>query len=145
MRKSLRASTACTASVLLLAAAPGLAAPPVAVPLENEGEPGVWLPEDMARETLADVKELRVRRAELDLCYRRSEVQRERVRELHKGLDAARESAETSQQMLDAAVRGREEAERARHGWLAGMPWLWGGVGVVVGAVATGIIISQAR
>ena len=146
MTKSLLALTNCTASLaLLLLASPVLAEPPKVLPLEHEGQPGFWFPDTIARAALADIEELRVRRAELDLCRRQVEVKAERIKVLDKALTAARESAALSQSVIDEAVRGREQAERERSGWLAGQPWLWGGVGVVVGVVATGLVIHYAR
>jgi len=142
----LTVSTSCIASAVLLCSATALADPPAAaVPLEHEGVPGVWLPEAISRQVLADVEELRVRRAELELCHKRDEVQVARVKALTKALDAAKKSAAASQTVVDVAVRGREQAERDRDGWFAGKPWVWGPVGVVIGVVATGLVIGYAR
>jgi hypothetical protein len=145
MRRSLRVSISCTVSAALLATSLAHAEPPRAITLEHDGVPGIWMPEDMSRAMLADVEELRVRRTELELCKKRSTVQLERTKQLDAALAAARKSAATSQAQIDAAVRGREQAERDLDGWLAGKPWLWGVLGAVIGAVTTGVIVKYTQ
>ena len=153
--KSQTASTSCigtrllacvlACAVVLLQVSPAWAEPPGVQPLEKDGEPGLWFPETIARRVLADVEELRVRRAEVDLCRKRAELHTERVAALDKALTESKRATATARGELDRAIRGREEAERERDGWFAGKPWFWGVVGVAVGAVATGFIISYAR
>lgn len=155
MIKSQTDSTSCIATrllacvlacaVVLLHVSPVWAEPPGVEPLEREGEAGFWFPEAIARRALADVEELRVRRAEVELCRKRAELHDERVKALDKALTESKRATATARGELDRAIRGREEAERERDGWFAGKPWFWGVVGVAVGAVATGAIISYAR
>ena len=132
-------------AVVLLHASPVWADPPAAVPLDRDGVPGVWMPEAMSRKVLADVEELRVRRAEVDLCRKRAALHDDRIKVLSKALDHSKQATATARGELDRAIRLRAQAERDRDGWLAGMPWLWGPVGVVLGVVGTGLVISYAR
>lgn len=143
MKRSPLVSTSCIASILLANSLALADPPPVAVTLEHEGAAGVWLPENMAREILADAEELRVRRSELDVCYRKSEVQSERIKTLTNMHDAAKATADAASEQLDRAVRGREQAERDKDGWLAGKPWLWWLIGGAVGAVVTAVVVVK--
>jgi hypothetical protein len=115
--------------------------PPAAISVEHAGEPGLWLPRDMAQQVLADVEELRVRRTELQLCKARSDLRAERAEELEKALGASKKSATTSKKALDAAIRGREQAKRDSEGWFAGKPLVWGLVGALVGGVGTALAV----
>lgn len=147
MKRSPLGSTICIATsfALLLSSARAFAEPPGVEPLERDGVSGYWFPEPIARRALADVEELRVRRAEIDLCRKQSELRSERAKQLDAALKAASESAAKSRAVVDEAVRGREQAERERSGWLAGKPWLWGIVGTVFGVAGTALVVHYTR
>jgi ElaB/YqjD/DUF883 family membrane-anchored ribosome-binding protein len=145
MTKLPRVSIACIASVLLQTGL-ALADPPsVARPLSVDGRPGLWLPGDMARSVLADVEELQTRRVESALCRKQAATKDERIKELSKALDAARQSAAASQAVVETAMRAQRVAEQARDGWLAGKPWLWTTVGVVSGVLGSLAVFHYAR
>jgi hypothetical protein len=99
--------------------------------LVHEGQPGLWFQADVARCLLRDVSELgelRLIRIDLGLRLERTD---EYVELLREQLDLAEQATERAQGSLQAAVRGRREAEDALHAWYRS-PWLWTAVGAIL-------------
>lgn len=105
--------------------------------LEHEHQPGIWFHRDVARCILRDLATLeryRLLVRDLELRINASDALVDIVTEAGRVADEAREHAEEA---LQAAVRGRREAEEARDAWHRSRA-LWFAVGVVV-SVAAGV------
>jgi hypothetical protein len=129
-------SSACRAQDLELEPCPS----PRPVALEHEGSPGFWFERSSTRCLLS-------RMAALPLYVERVRLldQRLTLAEARDGLQerryaAAAEGEQRAVQALEAAERGRREAEEALNAWYRS-PVLW----VVVGAASTfAIIVASA-
>jgi len=97
----------------------------------HEGEAGVWFRLDVARCLLGDVTELRLVRERVGLLDARLEIREEQITLTREALDLGRRAEERATGALEAAVRGRREAEEERDAWWRS-PILWFAVGAVV-------------
>ncbi len=111
--------------------------------LDYRGTPGLWLRMDHARIVLKDVLKLETMEQEVTLLEKRRDLadyENDRLR-LAMGQSEKAESKATS--TLETAVRQAREAEEKRDSIFSGKPWLWGGVGVVVGVITTAVVTSS--
>ena len=104
---------------------------PKGVVLVHEGETGIWLGLTAHQGILADLKELRIRRTEVELLAQKAAIRDAQLTDLRLAEALASKAQETSAKALSAAVRGKREAEEARDAWHRS-PMLWTGVGVVL-------------
>ncbi len=119
--------------ILLGLAAPAQAQDPVA--MDHQGQPGVWLPLDLAREALAayqDRERFRLLDAQLRLAVAEADQLRLALTSSRLAERAMRRSVDASLASQEAAERGRQAAEDDLAVWYRS-PFLWAAVGLLVG------------
>lgn len=103
--------------------------------MDHQGQPGVWLPLDLAREALAayqDRERFRLLDAQLRLAVAEADQLRLALTSSRLAEGAMRRSVVDALASQEAAERGRQAAEDALSAWYRS-PFLWAAVGLVVG------------
>lgn len=96
---------------------------------------------DRARLILADVKAYRALDTTLvPKLELRVELAKLHVEHLEAALAASERAEASAVESLEAAVRGRREAEEARDSVFSGQPLIWGLSGALVTAIAVALL-----
>lgn len=134
--------------VSLLAVVSALAAPRAWAQDAQTPAQGVCLPLEAHQAILADLRELRGDgspnsglRARVRLLDLKLELQADQLRDTALAKDLAVQAKEAIEESLEAAVRGKREAEEARDAWHRS-PVLWLGIGVL-GSLAVAIAVDK--
>ena len=112
-----------------------------AIPLDHNGIEGVWFPAPTAKRVLADVQELRLLRERLALIDTQLALKEERIEILALKLAGADEIADNQEQIAEIRGQRLAEIEQESKSWYRS-PFLWLGVGVVVGVVGAGVLVG---
>lgn len=119
--------------------------PTGAIPLEYAGTTGVWLPSDMAKQALQAVESAKQHSKQVELLELQLDVRKERILSLKDALELTKQSAAEQASVVEAAVRGRRQAEAARDSIWAGKPMIWLAAGVLLGVITTGVIVNETK
>jgi hypothetical protein len=116
-----------------------------AISLEYNGVQGTWMPDDMAKQVLADVTELKIQRdmnVEQDNLLN---IKSERILALKEALVASESSEKRTMEAMGAAIQAKEEAENKLHVWYR-HPAFWAVIGcaLTVGLEVGSIKLAQA-
>ena len=119
-----------------------------AVPLELNGQQGVWLPFQMAQRLQIDAEQVPLLREQLAQYETRAALTDTRIQNLHAAVDESKQAEQAAIDALLSAERLAREARESRDSWHRS-PWLWTGVGgmtaVVVMLVATRMVNAARR
>jgi hypothetical protein len=111
------------------------------VQLEHEGQPGFWFAMPVTRCILRYVLKLETLQVRVGLLEQRLTIRDEQVGLLREALSLSIDAEERALGALEAAERRRREAEERLDAWWRS-PYLWVGVGIVVG-VGTVVLSVQ--
>lgn len=104
--------------------------------LEYEGETGIWFSLETHRLILADVSQLPVLKQRVSLLDRKLALESAQIADLRLSVDLAVQSRDQAVGAVEAAVRGRREAEESRDAWHRSRV-LWFGLGFVAAVAMT--------
>jgi hypothetical protein len=106
------------------------------VALEYQGKPGIWLSLEKHRLILADARQFPKYRERVALLESKLALSAANKADLRTSLDLAVESRDQAVGAIEAAVRGRREAEESRDAWHRSRV-LWFGLGFVAALAVT--------
>ncbi len=113
---------------------------PARVQLEYRGTAGMWFRMDHARLILTDVLTLETKKQEVGLLEKRRDLADYESERIRLALEQSEKAEARATHALEIAVRHAREAEEKQDSIFSGKPWLWGGVGIVLGLVTTATV-----
>lgn len=104
--------------------------------LEYEGKQGIWFSLETHRLILADVSQLPALKQRVSLLDRKLALEGAQIADLRLSVELAVQSRDQAVEVVEAAVRGRREAEESRDAWHRSRV-LWFGLGFVAAVAMT--------
>lgn len=116
-----------------------------AISLVHKGQPGIWMPEEMGKKVLADVKSLKVIRDKMELIETTLELKDATIQILDKKVENADKSTAVAEAALDDLEEVANSYEKELNMWY-NKPWIWigvGAVGIIIIEVGVGFLINS--